>query len=128
MTKDDSSIVIHHAESGSMAIGLLDDAGKLTLGMDRLSGSPLSGKQMFGMVMDHFGDGVKSIEGNSSYGDNLAAFNQLVTGGTPLKTAASGTWTGQRAAEYGFTRVRITRAIPSMDDGYDRVSALFSRP
>ncbi|MER6353975.1 ricin-type beta-trefoil lectin domain protein [Streptomyces sp. NPDC001634] len=128
VTKDDSSIVIHHAESGSMTIGLLDDAGKLTLGMDRLSGSPLSGKQMFGMVMDHFGDGVKSIEGNWSYGDNLAAFNRLVTGGTPLKTAARGTWTGQRAAEYGFTSVRITRAIPSMDDGYDRVSALFSRP
>ncbi|MEV7340324.1 hypothetical protein [Streptomyces sp. NPDC093544] len=97
-----------------MTIGLLGDAGKLTLGMDHLSGSPLSGKQMFGMVMDHFGDGVKRIEGNWPYGDNLAAFNRSATGGTPLKTAARGTWTGQRAAEYGFTSGRITRAIPSL--------------
>ncbi|MFD8081800.1 RHS repeat-associated core domain-containing protein [Kitasatospora sp. NPDC059722] len=124
----DNSITIAHSDSGSMTIALLDDQGKLTLGMDRLPGSPLSGKQMFGMVMDHFGDRVQSIEGNWSYGDNLKAFNSLVAGGTPLKSAARSTWTGQRAAEYGFTSARITRAIPSLDGDYAAVSAQFWRP
>ena len=121
-------ITIAHAESGSMTIALLDETGKLTLGMDRLKGSTISGKQMFQMVMEHFGSRVDVIEGNWSYGDNLAEFNKLVADGTPLKTAARATWTGKRAADYGFTSVRITRGIPATDGGYSAVSAQFRRP
>lgn len=122
-------ITIAHPASGSMTIGLLDDyTGMLTLGMDRLEGSTISGKQMFQMVMGHFGDRIKIIQGNWSYGDNLAAFNKLVADGTPLKTAARATWTGQRAAEYGFTSVRISRQIPRTEGGYSAVSADFRRP
>ncbi|MER5635621.1 Hint domain-containing protein [Kitasatospora sp. NPDC002227] len=122
-------ITIAHPASGSMTIGLLDArTGTLTLGMDRLEGSTISGKQMFQMVMDHFGDKVEIIQGNWSYGDNLAAFNKLIAEGMPEKTAARATWTGQRAADYGYTSVRISRAEPAAEGGYARVSADFRKP
>ncbi|GAA2135578.1 hypothetical protein GCM10009760_14270 [Kitasatospora kazusensis] len=125
----EDGITIAHPASGTMTIGILDAwTGKLTLGMDRLDGSTISGKQMFQMVMEHFGDRVEMIQGNWSYGDNLAAFNKLIAEGMPEKTAARATWTGLRAADYGFTSVRISRAVPAADGGYAAVSADFRRP
>ncbi|MEV6738566.1 hypothetical protein AB0N14_17205 [Streptomyces sp. NPDC051104] len=89
-------------------------------------GSPLRGKKMFADVMDHFGDRAKSIQGYWRYGDNLGHFNEAVANGESLRTAARGTWTGQRAAEFGFTRVKIVQADEGVD-GFKVVSALFRR-
>ncbi|MBS2965233.1 hypothetical protein KGA66_19445 [Actinocrinis puniceicyclus] len=100
----------------------------MTLMMDNHPelGSPLRGKQMFADVMQHFGDRVNSITGYWRYGDNLGAFNDAVANGESLGSAARGTWTGQRAGEYGFTRVKVVQADEGVD-GFSVVSALFRR-
>lgn len=81
---------------------------------------------MFADVMDHFGDRVVSVQGYWRYGDNLGAFNEAVASGLSLGTAARGTWTGQRAAEFGFTRVKVVQADEGVD-GFRVVSAVFRR-
>jgi RHS repeat-associated protein len=126
VAKSENSISISHADSGSGVIADLDHSGNLTLMMDNHPklGSPLRGKQMFADVMDHFGDRVKSITGYWRYGDNLGAFNDAVANGESLGSAARGTWTGQRAAEHGFSRVKIVQADEGVD-GFNVVSALF---
>lgn len=128
VTKSENSITISHADSGSGVIADLDEKGNLTLMMDNNPklGSPLRGKKMFADVMDHFGDRVKSIQGYWKYGDNLGAFNDAVANGKSLGSAAKGTWTGRRAAEYGFARVKVIQADEGLD-GFTAVSAIFRR-
>jgi RHS repeat-associated protein len=122
----ENSITISHAESGSGIIGNLSPEGDLTfaIGNNPALGSPLRGKQMFADVMDYFGDRVKSITGNWRYGDNLKAFNDAVANGESFGNAARTTWTAQRAAEYGFTRVKVTETDEGAN-GYSFVSSLF---
>ena len=126
VTANEKSYSISHGESGSGVIADLDDDGILTLMMQRNQGSPISGREMFDRVMEHFGDRVNGVQGYWVYGDNLAAFNAAVRGGDPLRSAARGTWTGRQAARYGFTRVKILVADENLD-GFTRVSAMFRR-
>ena len=65
-------------------------------------------------------------QGYWKYGDNLGAFNDAVANGDSLGSAARSTWTGQRAAEYGFTRVKVIQADEGAD-GFTTVSAIFRR-
>lgn len=76
--------------------------------------------------MDHLGDRVNSIQGCWRYGDNLDAFNEAVANGEGLRTVARGKWTGRRAAEFGFSRVKMVEAEEGVD-GFNVVSALFRR-
>ncbi|SBT89725.1 intein C-terminal splicing region/RHS repeat-associated core domain-containing protein [Streptomyces sp. DI166] len=128
VSKSENSITISHEASGSGVIADLDAKGNLTLMMDNFPdrGSPLRGKQMFADVMEHFGDRVQSIQGYWRYGDNLGAFNKAVAEGMSMRAAARDTWTGKRAAEFGFTRVKILQADEGVD-GFTVVSALFRR-
>lgn len=97
--------------------------------MHRNPGSPISGKQMFDAVMMHFGDRVRSIEGYWAWGDNLHKVNRLVADGVPLHDAVGQTWTADRAAAYGFTRIFDLNTVPGAATGtYKKINLLFLRP
>jgi len=63
-----------------------------------------SGRWLFGQMMSHFGASVMAIEGNwvGPNSDNLREVNRLTASGITLEAAARSTWTGSRAAEYGY--------------------------
>ncbi|WP_433064879.1 hypothetical protein [Dactylosporangium sp. CS-033363] len=126
ITAHDDSYSISHAASGSGVIATLDGDGELMLMMARNEGSPISGRQMFDRVMEHFGGRVEVIRGYWVYGDNLAAFSAAMRDGGTLREAARGTWTGRQAARHGFTRVKVPIADEGVN-GYTKVSALFRR-
>jgi hypothetical protein len=69
------------------------------------------GRWLFRAAWDHFvAEGVRilGVRGDWTFGDNLDEFNRLTANGaTGLEDAARSTWTGQRAAEVGFTTVAI---------------------
>jgi hypothetical protein len=92
----------------------------------------VSGKQFFAAMMAHFGAKVKIIEGNwnraSGLNTNLDQWNQATAAGMSVHKAASLTWTGLRASEWGYDKVMVTRIAPLNAQGnYDTVRVEFSR-
>jgi hypothetical protein len=95
----------------------------------------VSGKEFFDAMMAHFQPRVTKIEGNWSAGidldTNIQQFNYWTgPGGGNLsdQDAARRTWTGKRAAAYGFNNVTILFKNPSHAPGsYVRVIAHFTR-
>lgn len=74
-------------------------------------GTGCRGRWMFAEMMQHFGANVQAVRGSWTYGDNLAKVNELTRGGAmPLEDAARHTWTGRRAAEWGFSQVEVVSA------------------
>lgn len=127
VSRGDTDISVMHKASGSGMIAELDDQGVLTLAIYRNEGSPVSGREMFDMAMEHFGSRVRKIEGNWFHGTNLNKFNEQTARGVPASVAAAQTWTGRQAARYGFTAVESVdaRGTPG---AYTRVTARFVRP
>lgn len=71
--------------------------------------SEYSGKDLFKFMIDHFGqENVWAIKARWSEGDNLREYigNRETMG---PKKAALETWTGRRAKEHGFSRVKAYR-------------------
>ncbi len=69
------------------------------------------GQWLFQVAWDHFaaeGISILGIRGDWTFGDNLAAVNQLTANNAmTLEEAARRTWTGLRAMDKGFTAVAI---------------------
>ncbi|MFD3511059.1 hypothetical protein [Nocardia sp. NPDC058666] len=120
---------ISHAESATMLMSTLDRNGSLQFAIanNPAAGSPLRGRELFDEMMEHFGDRVKSVQGNWFYGDNLAAFNRAIENGATESQAAKASWTAAQAARYGFTRVRLVDSQLSLDGAYMSVNVLFRR-
>lgn len=115
---------------GSLGIGILrfEIVARLASG----SRGRHSGREYFRAMMAHFGAAVRTIESNwnaaSRLTANLDAFNNAVAAGIGWEAAAALTWTGLRASEYGFDRVAIVRANPSvLGNGFDEVRVQFTR-
>lgn len=90
----------------------------------------VSGRDFFEVVMNHFGPRVRAIAGNwdrtSGRTTNLDQFNRATAAGVAPDAAAEFTWTGLRAAEYGFDKVTVISADrPSSSDPYDHVRVEF---
>lgn len=87
------------------------------------------GKQFFEAMMVHFGARIRMIEGswNAANGltTNLDLFNRATSAGLALLDAAAFTWTGLRAAEYGFSPVSITASPPGAVGRFDTVRVEF---
>jgi hypothetical protein len=80
---------------------------------------------MFHQMMRHFGPSVTAIQGNWTYGDNLAKVNLLTAGGLALKEAARQSFTGKRAADWGFVTVHALPKTQGIPGQYARVHVLF---
>ncbi len=71
------------------------------------------GYWMFAQMMMHFGSSVNAVQGNWTYGSNLAKINSLTTGGAmTIEQAAPQTFTGTNAGLFGFTKVVLDPANP----------------
>ena len=58
---------------------------------------------MFLKMMAHFGSGLKAVQGNWTYGSNLATINSLTAlPAMTIEQAATQTFTGMNAALFGF--------------------------
>jgi hypothetical protein len=78
-------------------------------------------------MMQHFGTRVTAIQGNWTYGDNLAMVNRLTAGGIPLEEAAKQGFTGKRAADWGFLRVYVLPQTQGIPGSFTRVYVLFEK-
>ena len=97
-------------------------------------GGTVSGKEFFNAMMNHFGKGnVSIIEGDWSddeeLGDNLVTYNKERKAGVAPEVAASRTWTGQRATDWGYTKIEVIRELPEEPAGeHTLVLAYFKLP
>lgn len=95
---------------------ILKGDGTLRINL-QAKGGPLTGRECFKLMMDHYGDRVKRIEGfwvSQEHGPNnknLGRVNDLVSKGVPLVEAIKQAWTAQRAKEYGFPNLMIKDTI-----------------
>lgn len=104
----------------------LEETGNLKFDIKATPESPVRGTELFNRAMVYHGSSVKSITGEWEYGSNLAVVNEAVkeavkTAGFNLEkaskteienliaTAAKSTFTGKRAASYGFTDVVVVK-------------------
>jgi hypothetical protein len=92
----------------------------------------VSGKEFFTAMMAHFGANVRIIEGNwskaSGLTTNIDQLNRATAGGLSIEVAASLTWTGLRASEFGYDKVSVLQALPQRAQGnYDTVHIQFGR-
>ena len=71
----------------------------------------VTGKGLFGAMMAHFGGRVRSIEANwsraSGLTTNLDQLNRAMIAGLGENDAASLTWTGLRASEFGYDKIAV---------------------
>ena len=83
---------------------------------------------MFDEMMKHFGSSVLIIEGNWTYGDNLATVNRLTAGGAmPLDQASVHTPTGKYAAAWGYGKVTVQLQSIGLPGNYTNVYVLFAK-
>jgi hypothetical protein len=107
-------------------LGSMNKEGIVSFAIEAGEGSPVRGTEMFSKMMERFGDRVNAIQGNWTYGTNLARVNELTATGVPLQEAVGQTWTASRAAMWGFTNPTIQAAEGSAG-AYTRVQVLFGK-
>jgi hypothetical protein len=110
--------------------GELLSNGELSFLVENLpkDGTGCPGWWMFDEMMKHFGAQVTSIQGNWTYGDNLATVNRLTAGGgMSLEDAAKHGPTGRYAATWGFTTVEVLPLTQGIPGNYTRVYVLFKK-
>ena len=110
--------------------GELVHGGQLSFLIENLpkDGKGCPGRWMFAVMMQHFGIGVTAIQGNWTYGSNLATVNQLTASGAiTLQDAAKQGPTGKYAPAWGFNQVQLMASTIGIPGNYTRVHVLFSR-
>ncbi len=110
--------------------GELVSGGELSFLIENLpkDGKGCRGRWMFEVMMQHFGASVTAIQGNWTYGDNLATINRLTAGGTmTIEEAARQGPTGKYAAAWGFNQVQALPQTTGTPGHYTRVYALFKK-
>ena len=106
-------------------LGTVNKNGVVELVVEAGKGAPVSGTRMFDRMMTHFGSKAKAVRGKWVYGDNLGKVNELTTGGkVSLEDTLRETWTGKRAAEYGFTNPKLEK-VEGTPGAYTNIEVLF---
>lgn len=78
-------------------------------------------------ILDHFSGRFRAIRRSWSFGDNLDAFNKAIRNGKSATDATFETWTGQQAAEHGYTHA-VVRNLEGSPGNYAKVNITFMRP
>jgi hypothetical protein len=84
----------------------------------------IRGQEQFERILGFFHGQFTSIKGNWQFGTNLAKINELTSGGMSIEQAAAKTWTGERAAAAGYSRVTVVGAEGAAGH-YTSVQVLF---
>jgi hypothetical protein len=118
------------SKAQNFIVGELTSDGQLSFIVENLpkDGTGCRGRWMFDAMMKHFGTSVTAIQGNWTYGDNLATANRLTAGGTVnLEDAAKQAATGKYAAAWGFFQVEILPQTAGLPGNYTCVYVLFKK-
>lgn len=124
----------HYAEFNLMSNGRLGSNIETKSGPDKPFVSAfVDAKKSFAAALAWFGDKIGGIKGTWVYGDNLAEFNRLTGLGMTPEEAALATWTGERAAKAGYTKVvfspEMLKHLREAKPGeYKSMAALFLKP
>lgn len=111
-------------------LGELVNGDELSFIVENLpkDGTGCPGWWLFDEMMRHFGASVTTIQGNWTYGDNLATANALTVGDVmSLEDAASQTPTGRYAMTWGFSTVKVLPQTIGVPGNFTRVHVLFTR-
>jgi hypothetical protein len=118
------------AKASNFIIGELVSGGQVSFIVENLpkDGTGCPGRWMFNEMMKHFGSSVTGVHGFwvGPDSDNLKEVNRLTAAGRSLEEAAKETWTGKRAADWGYAQVQVLATIGSAG-GYTQVHVLFER-
>ncbi|GAA5120705.1 hypothetical protein JIN84_05920 [Luteolibacter yonseiensis] len=115
--------------------GMLTENGTLIFGIKTPEkDSPVRGADMFNRMITHFGDRVKSIQGqwyeydseNPDRRSNLYTFNKFIKEGKIPEEAALLTFTGKMAGRNGFKDVKILESRGKKGE-YTRVKVEFKK-
>lgn len=102
----------------------MDSAGSLELYIKSGPGTG-SGRELFAEAMEHFGDGVKQIEGNwhniPGLSSNYDSYWAARARGFSPELAVFETFTGREAQRYGFN------VVDSIEIGWEEVFVIFRR-
>ena len=113
-------------------IGAVDEQGILTFAVFAKEESPISGTEMFDLMMRAFGEQVRAVLGvwrpghQGSPSVNLDKVNDLTNTGTSLEESVRQTWTFTRATRWSFSKIiRIdTEGVPGK---YTRIDVLLEK-
>ena len=110
-------------------LGELVAGGQLSFVVENLpkDGAGCRGSWLFSEMMRHFGPAVAAIQGNWTYGDNLATVNRLTASGMTLEQATKEGFTGKRAAEWKFDKLSVISHRQDASGKYIRVHVLFEK-
>ena len=114
------------------AVASLEDGDELVIALrtrrpDGTRSAVLRGREQFENILQHFDGQFSGIRGSWTYGDNLAEVNRLTADGLSIEEAARRSWTGQRAADAGYTRV-VVRELEGGPGAYSEIQVFFTRP
>lgn len=93
-------------------------------------GTGCPGHWMFAQMMLHFGTQVNAVQGNWTYGSNLAKVNSLTAGSAmTIEQAATQTFTGINAGVFGFANVILDPINPpqGIPGAYTRIHLRFTK-
>ena len=122
--------LVNPSKQSNFILGELVSGGQVSFIVENLpnDGTGCPGKWMFDQMMTHFGSSVIAVQGFwiGPLSDNLKQVNRLAAGGMPLEAAAQGTWTGRRAADWGYTQSQglSTMGTPG---NYTKLHVLFKK-
>ena len=122
--------LVNPSKQSNFILGELVSGGQVSFIIENLpkDGTGCPGKWMFDQMMTHFGSSVTAVQGFwiGPLSDNLKQLNSLTAGGMSLEVAAKGTWTGKRAADWGYPQVQVQSTMGTPGN-YSKVHVLFKR-
>lgn len=124
-------LLMNKTKENNFIWGELVGGGQLSFLVENLpkDGTGCPGWWMFDVMMGHIGASVMAIQGNWTYGDNLAKVNQLTAGGAmSLEEAANQGPTGGYAKTWGYTVVQVLPTTSGLPGSYAQVHVLFKKP
>jgi hypothetical protein len=111
---------------GKGIFGSLNKEGIVSFIVEAGKGSPVSGTELIAKMMAAFGNRVTAIQGNWTYGVNLAKVNELTASGMSPEQAVTKTWTASRAAMFGFGQGAV-QLVEGSPGAYTKLQVLFTR-
>ena len=122
--------LVNPSKQSNFILGELVSGGQVSFIVENLpkDGTGCPGKWMFNQMMTHFGSSVTAVQGYwiGPLSDNLKEVNSLTAAGISLEAAAQGTWTGKRAADWGYTQVQVL-SIMGTPGNYRKAHVLFKK-
>jgi hypothetical protein len=107
--------LVSPSKPSNFIMGELGRGGQLAFMVENLpkDGTGCPGRWMFDQMMRHFGLSVAEVQGFwiGPLSDNLKEVNSLTAAGIPLEAAAARTWTGKRAADWGYTQPQVVKGF-----------------